>query len=445
MTLTPGTDLFPLLGGMLAAVTCGVLGNVLVLRRLSLMGDAISHSVLPGLVIAFLVTSTRSPWAMFAGAAIAGVVTVVLVEVVKTLGRVESGAAMGVVFSVMFAIGVLLIEQAARQVDLDADCVLHGDLEALVWYDAPGSFAGIFSWSTLRAVPREIIVLFGMCTIAFTFITLFFKELRIATFDPALATTLGFHAGGLHYASMILVAAATVASFEAVGSILVIAMLVCPASTARLLTDRLRSQIIVSVIVALLAAVLGYLAATVVPSWFGKDAVRAAGSIAVMSGVLLAVTITISPTHGVIGRIVRRRRLSLGIAVDDVLAALYRQEERGGERLTPGRLAELLPMHPTHRAIRLAAKREWVERDEKGLQLTGVGRDKATDLIRRHRLWEQYLVAEAGVPVDHVHETAEQLEHVAVRPPEGPTIDPHGRRIPSRDGDGNGPAPTTGV
>ncbi|MCR9077165.1 MAG: metal ABC transporter permease, partial [bacterium] len=136
-----GLDLFPLLAATLAAVSCGLLGNFLLLRKQSLMGDAISHSVLPGLVIAFLIASTRSPLVMLTGATIAGVLTVVLIEFVKRFGRVEPGAAMGVVFSILFAVGVLLIEQAAvRHVDLDADCVLHGQLETLVWYAPPESW-----------------------------------------------------------------------------------------------------------------------------------------------------------------------------------------------------------------------------------------------------------------------------------------------------------------
>ncbi|MEM9802820.1 MAG: metal ABC transporter permease [Planctomycetota bacterium] len=256
ISLDVGLDLFPLLAGTLAAVCCGVLGNFLVLRRLSLMGDAISHSVLPGLVIAFLVTSTRSPLVMFLGAAIAGVATVVLVEVVKRLGRVEPGAAMGVVFSVLFALGVLLIQRAAAErVDLDADCVLHGQLETLVWYGAPDTLGEALRWSNLQHVPRQVAVLFGMVVAAVLFVVLFFKELRIAAFDPALATTLGFNSTALHYLLMIFVAAATVASFEAVGSILVIAMLVCPAATARLLTDRLSTQIAWSVAIATAAGV----------------------------------------------------------------------------------------------------------------------------------------------------------------------------------------------
>ena len=208
-----GLDLFPMLAGTLAAVGCGLLGNFLLLRRLSLMGDAISHSVLPGLVIAFLIVSTRSPLVMFLGAAIAGVATVVLVELVKKLGRVEPGAAMGVVFSILFALGVLLIERAAvRHVDLDADCVLHGQLETLAWYGAPDTLAGLLQWSTIEAVPRQVVTLAVMVVLAFAFVGSLFKELRIAAFDPALATTQGFNATLMHYLLMVLVAAATAVS-----------------------------------------------------------------------------------------------------------------------------------------------------------------------------------------------------------------------------------------
>lgn len=306
-----GLDLFPLLAATLAALTCGLLGNFLVLRRQSLMGDAISHSVLPGLVLAFLITGTRDPLVMFAGAALAGVATVVLVELVKRLGRVEPGAAMGVVFSVLFAGGVLLLEAAAaRQVDLDADCVLHGQLETLVWYGAPDSIGGLFSSATLAAVPRQVTTLAVVCLLAALFVTLLFKELRLVAFDADLATALGFPAGVLHAALLVLVAAATVAAFEAVGSILVIAMLVCPAAGARLLTDRLGAQLAWSLLLALTSALGGYVAATAIPAAFGQDSVNAAGAIAVTSGFLLALAILAGPRHGVVARAVRQRRLA---------------------------------------------------------------------------------------------------------------------------------------
>lgn len=426
-----GLDLFPLLSAVLAALTCGLLGNFLVLRRLSLMGDAISHSVLPGLVIAFLVTGTRSPLAMFVGAALAGVGTVVLVEAVKRFGRVEPGAAMGVVFSILFALGVLLIERAAvRHIDLDADCVLHGQLETLVWYGAPASLAGLVDPSVWSAVPRPVWTLILVGVAAAVLVAILYKELRLAAFDPDLATSLGFDSRLLHYVLMAFVAAATVAAFEAVGSILVIAMLVCPAATARLLTDRMPSQIAVSLIFALGAAVIGYFGATTIPALWGFDSVNAAGSITVASGVLLAGTIVFSPRYGVLSRVVRRRRFALRVAHDDLLATLFRLRE-GGVTTAP---VESLRVHRLGRlfgrALRLALKCQHVVRLEGAVSLTVKGEELGRVLVRKHRLWEHYLVDSAGLASDHVHDTAEWLEHFDPAPATGPELDPHGRPIP---------------
>lgn len=426
-------DLFPLLAGTLAAVGCGLLGNFLVLRRLSLMGDAISHSVLPGLVIAFLIASTRNPMVMFLGAAVAGVATVVLVELVKKLGRVEPGAAMGVVFSILFALGVLLIERAAvRHVDLDADCVLHGQLETLVWYGAPETLSELLRWSTLDAVPTQVVTLSVMVLLALGFVCVFFKELRIAAFDPGLATTQGFSATLMHYLLMVFVAAATVASFEAVGSILVIAMLVCPAATARLMTDRLSSQIAWSVVISALSGVVGYFAATAVPGIFGKDAVNAAGAMVMVAGALLALAIVASPRHGVIPRSIRRRQLGAQVAVDDLLAALYRAAETGAESVSLDRLRELLIDRSLRSAIAHATRSGLVSNDGGGIRLTEPGSLAAEDIIRRHRLWERYLVDRVGIAPDHVHASAEEFEHIPTQPPSGPRRDPHGRPIPER-------------
>jgi len=386
------------------------------------MGDAISHSVLPGLVIAFLLTTSRHPAAVFAGAALAGVATVVLVELVKKLGRVEPGAAMGVVFSVLFALGVLLMRHAAAdQVDLDAECLLHGDLEALEWWGAPDTIAGLWSMETLHAAPRQVRVLIVMTLLAAAFVGVFFKELRISAFDPALATAQGVHAGVMHYALMLLVAAATVASFEAVGSILVIAMLICPAATARLLTDRLRTQVALSVALACAASVIGYFGATLIPAQFDLDSVNAAGSIAVMSGVLLAGAAVFSPSHGVLSAALRRRRVAREVAMDDLLAAVYRAEEAGAE-----------PAIAAGAALALATRRGLVV----GGGLSDAGRTRARDLVRRHRLWERYLVDEAGYAADHVHEMAEEFEHTRLAPESGATTDPHGRPIPGSGSDG---------
>lgn len=424
-------DFAPLLAGLLAAVSCGLLGNFLVLRRLSLMGDAISHSVLPGLVIAFLIAQSRAPVPMLLGALAAGIATVVLVELLKRLGKLEPGAAMGVVFSVLFALGVLLLEHGAlRGMDLDADCVLHGQIEYRIWAAAPAEWGAYLSIETWATAPVQLRILLIALVVSTVFVVVFFKELRIAAFDPQASTAAGISAPFMHYALMVLVAVATVASFEAVGSILVIAMLICPAATARLLTDRLRSQLWVSVGVAAASAIGGYYVGAVVPGYFGHDAVNAAGSITVFSGLLLLLAVLFSPWHGVIARAVRRRRVRLDVLRDDLLGALYRIEESGDDGAELADLRAVLGPG-ANAAVRSAIRLGLVSGSRTRIALTAKGRAESAGLIRRHRLWEHYLVGEAGFRPDHVHETAERLEHLRREAPgRGPASDPHGRPIP---------------
>jgi manganese/zinc/iron transport system permease protein len=418
-------DLMPLLAGLLASVVCAILGSLLVLRRQSLMVDAISHSVLPGLVIAFLLAGTRNTGAMFLGAAVAGVATAALIELVRKGARVEPGAAMGVIFSVLFALGVLLIEQAAaRNVDLDASCVLYGQLETLFWLPPAGAPAWSGAW--LASIPRQVWTLGGMLVLALLFVGALYKELRAVGFDPAHASSQGIPPGAMHLLLMVLVAGATVAAFEAVGSILVIAMLIVPAATARLLTDRYGRQFALSVAIAVFNALAGYAGGAWLAEGIGLGPVNIAGSITVVSGLVFAASVLVSPRHGVLPGLIRRRHLNRSIALDDLLGGLYRAEERaaGGSRGASGPV------------VRRALRRGLVRQDAGVFGLTPRGREAARGLIRRHRLWEDFLYREAGLAPDHVHEAAERLEHLQIIPKSGdeePPIDPHGRPIPPSD------------
>lgn len=417
-------DLMPLLAGILAALCCGLLGNHLVLRQQSLMGDAISHAVLPGLVLAFIISDSRNPSIMFIGAGISAIVTVILIQIVRRLGRVEPGAAMGVIFSVLFALGVYLLEQGGvRGVDLDASCVLYGNLENLFW-TPPRDLDALLTLDTLRKqVPTQIWTLLGMTIAVIIFLGVFFKELRISAFDPGISTAQGINASAMNFVLMVFVAAAAVASFEAVGSILVIAMLICPAATARLLTDRMGSQIMVSAMAALGASVGGYLVAANMPeSLVRGGSVNAAGMMAVMGGVLLLLTIFVSPCHGVIARALHRRALSRRIAMEDLLATLYRAHESGDPHRASG-----MP------AIARAKSFGLVTETSGTLRLTDQGLADASALIRKHRLWEGYLVDHAGLLPDHVHGVAETLEHLESPAPsehDAPSGDQHGKPIP---------------
>jgi manganese/zinc/iron transport system permease protein len=423
-------DLPAILTAGFAAISCALLGNFLLLRRQSLMGDAISHSVLPGIVVAFLLTGTRDPLIMFAGAAIAGVISAALVEIVRRAARLDPGAAMGVVFPVLFALGVLMLERGgARRVDLDADCVLYGELSRIIW--SPSRGLDLFSLDALGSLPRELFSAAAVASVVTASVALFFKELRLASFDPALATSLGFHATGINLIMMVLTAAAVVVSFEAVGSILVIAMLICPPATARLLTDRLSVQVWLSVLVAILTVVGGYIASIFVPAlWGSTQAISGSGMIASMSGVLLLAAIVGSPKGGVIVSRMRQFSLAVQVAREDILANLYREEE------TPGRSIAIPRPSPIVGFIaRRGLCRDGQTQDSTASTLTPSGRAQAAIVLRSHRLWESFLVREAGMRPDHVHDPAMVLEHLThdgqrLAPPSPVSNDPHDRPIP---------------
>lgn len=284
--------------GVLAAVSCALLGNFLVLRKMSMMGDAISHAVLPGLAIAFLITGARASLTMFIGAAIAGVLTAVFTQWISRFGNVDRGASMGIVFTTLFALGLILIVQAADHVDLDPGCVLYGAIELtpldVAWRP---ELLGLS-----LEVPRAALVLAAMTAVNLLFVVLFFKELRISSFDPELATTMGINANLMHYLLMTLVAMTTVAAFEAVGSIIVIAMLITPAAAAHLLTDRLVSMIVISAVLAAASAISGHLSALIVPAWFGYAGTSTSGMMAVMSGLIFAVVLFCAPRYGILAK-----------------------------------------------------------------------------------------------------------------------------------------------
>ena len=295
--------------GALAAAACALLGNFLVLRKMSMMGDAISHAVLPGLAIAFLVTGARASLTMFIGAAIVGVLTAVFTQWISRFGKVDEGASMGIVFTTLFALGLLLIVQAADSVDLDPGCVLYGAIEMtpldVVW--RPEVFGVVWE------VPRAALVLGGVTLLNLGFVVAFFKELRISSFDPELATTMGINSNVMHYLLMTLVAVTTVAAFEAVGSIIVIAMLIVPAATAHLLTDRLWLMVALSVVLAIGSAVLGHLSALIVPGWFGFADTSTSGMMAVMTGLIFVVVMFCAPKYGVLPKRFRKTEVAGGL------------------------------------------------------------------------------------------------------------------------------------
>ncbi len=287
-------DLPAILVAVLASIACALLGSFLVLRKQALMGDALSHVVLPGIAVGFLLSGHINPLYMMGGALLACFASVLLINFIKTFGRIEPGAAMGIVFTAMFALGIVLLEtQVGSRVHLDAQHALYGALELTYWQD-PGN---------LSEMPHQITTLGVLTILIVIFIALFFKELKLTSFDPILASTMNVKVSWLGAALMTLVAMAAVASFEAAGSILVIAMFICPAATARMFCDSLETQLYVSALVGASCGLLGYILAAFAPLWLGfEHSLSAAGMIALTAGFLQLLAMLFAPKYGVLSR-----------------------------------------------------------------------------------------------------------------------------------------------
>jgi manganese/zinc/iron transport system permease protein len=410
--------------GSLCAVACSLPGCYLVLRRLSLIGDAISHAVLPGLVLALILTGSRNPLPMFAGALVFGMLTAFLTELTHRTGRVPIDTSMGVVFTALFAWGVVLITRKASMVDIDPNCVLMGQIELAVL-------------DTVRVggfdVPRSVLSLGSVVVGVAAFIALFWKELKISAFDGALATTMGLSAGLMHYALMGVTAVVTVASFETAGAIMVIALLIVPGATAQLLTDRLARMLGWSAALAVTASVVGTLAAV-------RLNTNVAGMIAVTLGLQFAAAALFAPRHGVLGRMASQALLARRILCEDALAMLWRWRERGlAPVIERGRLLGLLGAGWRARwALRTMLGRGWLRVQTDGLALTDAGGEAAGRFIRAHRLWETYLSEQMDGQPGDVHERAHAIEHFLTpdmterlaEQLQSPEKDPHGSRIP---------------
>ncbi|MCO8124592.1 metal ABC transporter permease [Stieleria sp. TO1_6] len=420
--------------GSLAAVASALLGNFLVLRKMSMLGDAITHAVLPGIAVAFLISQSRTSPLMFLGAVIVGVLTALFTEWIRGAGGVDEGASMGVVFTSLFALGLVILVQAADAVDLDPNCVLYGSIEL-----TPLDTVAIGDWD----VPRAALMLAGVTLLNALFVGLFFKELRLTSFDPALATTMGISAKSMHYVLMVLVSITAVACFESVGSILVVAMFVVPAAAAYMLTDRLGVMILISVILAVASAVLGHLMALTVPTWFGYRSTTTSGMIAVAAGGLFLFAAALGPRHGVLVKWARRQILSLQILCDDIVAFLFRGEEAERPHPTTEHLAsELFASRWSMKLAQIILR--WggeLGGGSEALELTEAGRERGRRLVRSHRLWEQYLVDQAGRDTEQIHDKAERFEHFTdrslrdelARETDGPELDPHGSPIPDEN------------
>jgi manganese/zinc/iron transport system permease protein len=351
-----------LITAVLATTACVIPGVFLVLRRTAMLSDAISHSVLFGIVIAFLVVQDLGHPALIIGAALTGLLTVLMVELLNRTGRVHGDTAIGLVFPLLFSVAVILISKYAGNVHLDTDSVLSGEIAFVP-----------FNRLVLGGVdvgPKPAWVLGGVLLLNLLFVLLFYKELKVSTFDPELAAAQGYHPKAIHYALMTLVSLTVVAAFETVGSLLVIALLIVPAATAYLVTNRLAVMLIAGVVAGIIASVSGFAAAI-------KMDISISGSIVVAGGVLFMLVLLLEPRTGLVSTLRMRRRQRSDFAGDLLAVHLLNHFSSGdrSESCSAENLAESLNWTPIYAesACKNLLTRRLVVDLEGSIQLTEKG------------------------------------------------------------------------
>ena len=359
--------------GALVGTAASLLGTFLVLRRNSMLADAISHSIVFGIVIVWLLTRQQSGPVQLLGAGLAGVFTVFLTEALASSRRVKYDAAIGLVFPVLFSIGVLLLNLYARDVHIDAHTVLLGEI-GFVWLDTT-RVGGL-------EVPVALLWMSVMTLANLLFVTLFYKELKLATFDDALAKALGFMPGALFYALLALTSATAVAAFDAVGAVLFVAFVIVPPAAAYLLTDRLWRMMLYGSLIAVASSVVGYLLAVAVDVSIG-------GMMALVTGGFLALAFLFGPRHGLIAQELRRAHQRDANASRALAVHLYHHEAdpRQAEESVVGALREHLRWDDARarRVLLRSLDDGLVRRDGDELRLTPKGRSVAQEIFEPWR------------------------------------------------------------
>ncbi|CAA0151206.1 metal transport system permease component [Tenacibaculum maritimum] len=297
----------------LVAIACAIPGTFLVLRKMALISDAISHSILPGLVIGFFITHDLGAPLLIVMAALSGIITVVLVEFIQKTRLVKEDTAIGLVFPALFSVGVILISKNANDVHLDTDVVLLGEL-AFAPFDR-------LLVNGIDLGPKSLWVIGVILLITVGLLLAFFKELKISTFDTGLATALGFSPAILHYGLMSVASVTTVGAFDAVGAILVVALMIAPAATAYLLTDDLKKMLFFAAFFGVFSAILGYWLA----HWLDASI---SGSMTTVLGIVFLLAYLFAPKRGLVAVLYRNKQQRIEVSLLTFLLHLNNHKEK---------------------------------------------------------------------------------------------------------------------
>ena len=406
-----------LIASSLVGVVCGMLGCFIVLRNMALIGDALSHAILPGVVVGFIVAG-HSILGFFTGSVLAGFLAAVLITWIQRNVKGKDDAAIGIVFTSMFAIGIMGISWVTRQqgVHLDMKDFLFGNVLGISDHDL---------WLT------SFITVYVVASLGF-----FFRYFFITTFEPVIAQTIGISGKTIHYFLMLLLSFTVVASLQSVGVILVVAMLIIPASTAYLLTNNLKKMLVVAAFIGLFSTSTGLILAIIFGTTPGP-------AMTLNAGFIYGLTVFFSPKNGYVIQRVRRNRKKRKILREDILKQMVKLHE--SKELNLENLSSRLNIQTNilKKNIKMLVKKGLVESNKGETILTGSGIKAAYSLIRAHRLWETYLVDRMGLSSEQIHDQAEKYEHLL---PDDlldemdkklgfPKKDPHGSTIPQKTPD----------
>jgi ABC-type Mn2+/Zn2+ transport system permease subunit/Mn-dependent DtxR family transcriptional regulator len=409
-------------GSVLLGITCGLLGAFLIVRRLALVGDVLSHAVLPGVAAGFLWNVSKDPVAIFVGATIAGLLGTMVVNWITHTTKLKEDTAMALVLAVFFGFGLVLmgiIQQLPDANKSGIDKTFFGQAAALSGSDV--KFMG------------------GVAAATIFLLSVFYKELLVTSFDAVFARTIGIRVAWVHYAFMFLLSAAVVVALQAVGVVLVSAMLITPAATAYLLTNRMHKMVVLSAVIGVTAGATGAFL-----SFLGSN-LPTGPCMVIAASSLFGAALLFSPLHGVVPRWARRVGRVRRARRENMLKAIYQIGESEGRQRDVVSTQEVAT-HRRSASTQVAQEVDVLaadglvvfEQDRSKFRLTTEGRRQAETVVRNHRLWELYLTERANFRADHVHEDAEEIEHVlgeeTVRLLERrlgyPERDPHGRTIP---------------
>lgn len=355
--------------GAVVGIAASLVGTFLVLRGSAMLSDAISHSIVFGIIITWLLTKQASGPAQIIGAALTGVLTVFLTELLTSSKKVKADAAIGLVFPALFSVGVLLISIYARDIHIDEHTVLLGEI-GFVWLNTY-TVAGL-------EIPQSLIWMSTMLLINLAFVIIFFKELKLTSFDPALAKALGFAPTALFYALLVLTSGTAVAAFDSVGAILFVAFVIVPPSAAYLLTDKLERVLILSAIFAVIASIAGYALAM-------KLNVSIGGSMALMTGLIFMLSFLFSPRYGLIAQNIRRRAQAHNNALRTLTVHLYSHGNNENDNIES--LTSALNTHlkwsaeKSSKVVSTALSQNLIIEHDKHLTLTNTGRVLAREIL----------------------------------------------------------------